>query len=365
MEEAVREETREAVQKAVQESVREEARGGVQESVLVAPGTRPRHFVRRAGPVPVLVAGGTGAPPRPARRPTGSPTGTPSSPTTAAACPAAQQTNRSGRQWPCTPTTCPGCCPPPRRSPPSSSPAASERWWHWSSPPTTPAWPGQARPPQWSHTNPRPSNSCRSTNGPRPYTTSSKPRRHSQQTASTPHCTGSHGSPGSTRPTAHRTPHRGREAPNRCATPSSCSATTSTSPHRHRLDLAALQGSDARIVPAAGENSAHIWPHRCAQLLAAEPGTACEALPGGHNGYAFRPRATAKRLHRILTTPGQRAAGGVHRRTGSGQRTADGWTDGRRQPSNPPSAGAQSRRVSRIRPPSYTPPSMATTRPPA
>jgi len=68
----------------------------------------------------------------------------------------------------------------------------------------------------------------------------------------------------------------------------------------HVLDLAELNGSSARIVPAAGENSSHIWPHKCATLLAAEVGVACETFPGGHNGYRFRPRATAERLHQVL-----------------------------------------------------------------
>jgi pimeloyl-ACP methyl ester carboxylesterase len=68
----------------------------------------------------------------------------------------------------------------------------------------------------------------------------------------------------------------------------------------HTLDLAALKGSPARVVPAAGENSGHVWPHRCARLLAEELGTACAVFPGGHNGYVFRPRATAERLDRVL-----------------------------------------------------------------
>ncbi|RMI45500.1 alpha/beta hydrolase [Actinomadura harenae] len=69
----------------------------------------------------------------------------------------------------------------------------------------------------------------------------------------------------------------------------------------HVLDLAELKGSPARVVPAAGESSRHIWPHKCARLLAEELGTTCEMLPGGHNGYAFRPRATAERIHQVLT----------------------------------------------------------------
>ncbi|TQS28565.1 alpha/beta fold hydrolase [Microbispora sp. KK1-11] len=68
----------------------------------------------------------------------------------------------------------------------------------------------------------------------------------------------------------------------------------------HALDLTGLRNSPVRIVPAAGENSGHIWAHRCARLLAEELGIACEMFPGGHNGYVFRPRATAERLHQVL-----------------------------------------------------------------
>ncbi|WP_182902321.1 alpha/beta fold hydrolase [Microbispora sp. H10830] len=68
----------------------------------------------------------------------------------------------------------------------------------------------------------------------------------------------------------------------------------------HALDLTALKNSPARVVPAVGENSGHIWAHRCGRLLAEELGIACETFPGGHNGYVFRPRATAERLHRVL-----------------------------------------------------------------
>ncbi|GLW74858.1 hydrolase [Kitasatospora phosalacinea] len=76
----------------------------------------------------------------------------------------------------------------------------------------------------------------------------------------------------------------------------------------HLLDLAALKGSGTRIVPGTGENSGRFWPHRCGRLLAAELGTPCETFPGGHNGYAFRPRATAERLHQVLAALGAGAA---------------------------------------------------------
>ncbi|GLY91478.1 putative hydrolase YraK [Actinoallomurus iriomotensis] len=68
----------------------------------------------------------------------------------------------------------------------------------------------------------------------------------------------------------------------------------------HALDLTGLKDSPARIVPGVGANSSHIWPHRCARLFAEELGLPYETFPGGHNGYRFRPRATAERLHQVL-----------------------------------------------------------------
>ncbi|WP_237530938.1 alpha/beta hydrolase [Streptomyces sp. SID3212] len=68
----------------------------------------------------------------------------------------------------------------------------------------------------------------------------------------------------------------------------------------HVLDMTALKGSPARVVPAAGENSGHVWPHTCAAMLAGELGTPLETFPGGHNGYLFRPRGTAERIRAVL-----------------------------------------------------------------
>jgi pimeloyl-ACP methyl ester carboxylesterase len=72
----------------------------------------------------------------------------------------------------------------------------------------------------------------------------------------------------------------------------------------HVVDLAALKASTVRIVPAVGENSGHIWPHKCARLLAGELGVPYETFPGGHNGYRFHPRGTAERLHQVLSAVG-------------------------------------------------------------
>ncbi|MCX4445083.1 alpha/beta fold hydrolase [Streptomyces sp. NPDC087866] len=68
----------------------------------------------------------------------------------------------------------------------------------------------------------------------------------------------------------------------------------------HVLDVAALQGSPVRVVAAAGEKSGHVWAHACAARLADMLGTRLELFPGGHNGYVFRPRGTAERIHEVL-----------------------------------------------------------------
>ncbi|GAA4982502.1 alpha/beta hydrolase [Yinghuangia aomiensis] len=68
----------------------------------------------------------------------------------------------------------------------------------------------------------------------------------------------------------------------------------------HLLDVAALKGATPKIVPAAGENSSHVWPHASAAMLAGELGTPLELFPGGHNGYVFQPRGTAERIRTVL-----------------------------------------------------------------
>jgi pimeloyl-ACP methyl ester carboxylesterase len=70
----------------------------------------------------------------------------------------------------------------------------------------------------------------------------------------------------------------------------------------HTVDLSDLENSPARIIPAAGEDSTHIWPNKCARLLADHLGVPCEPFPGGHNAYTYHPRATAERLHQVLTS---------------------------------------------------------------
>ena len=68
----------------------------------------------------------------------------------------------------------------------------------------------------------------------------------------------------------------------------------------HALDVAALQSSPALIVAGVGQNSGSIWPHHCGRLLSEELGIPLETFPGGHNGYAFRPHATADQLHQVI-----------------------------------------------------------------
>ncbi len=69
---------------------------------------------------------------------------------------------------------------------------------------------------------------------------------------------------------------------------------------RHAVDLAALTASRANLVTAVGQTSGDIWPHRCGRLLADELAVPVQTFPGGHSGYALRPRATADRIHQVL-----------------------------------------------------------------
>ncbi|QKW23902.1 alpha/beta hydrolase [Kitasatospora sp. NA04385] len=90
----------------------------------------------------------------------------------------------------------------------------------------------------------------------------------------------------------------------------------------HLLDLGALKGSGVRVVAGVGENSGRVWPRRCGELLAAELGVPCAGFPGGHNGYAFRPRGTAERLHEVLSGHGEQASAPGGGTGGSGRPAA-------------------------------------------
>ena len=70
---------------------------------------------------------------------------------------------------------------------------------------------------------------------------------------------------------------------------------------RYRLDLDALRRAAPRIVPAAGGTDREYWIHHCARALAAELGRPLAEFPGGHNGYALRPRGFAGRLREVLS----------------------------------------------------------------
>lgn len=80
-----------------------------------------------------------------------------------------------------------------------------------------------------------------------------------------------------------------------------CRARNGWRAHRYQLDLTALRAVSAAIVPAAGVLSQDSFPYRCAQALAQQLGRPLTELPGGHAGYAQRPRAFAEALHQVLT----------------------------------------------------------------
>lgn len=70
--------------------------------------------------------------------------------------------------------------------------------------------------------------------------------------------------------------------------------------HRYEPDLTALTAAAASIVPAAGELSRGSLPYQCAQALARRLGRPLTEFPGGHSGYAQRPRAFAEALHQAF-----------------------------------------------------------------
>jgi pimeloyl-ACP methyl ester carboxylesterase len=77
----------------------------------------------------------------------------------------------------------------------------------------------------------------------------------------------------------------------------------------YRLDMNALKAAPTRIIPAAGEKSHAIFPHRCAAALAAELGEPLTEFPGGHAGPTTHPRAFAARLGEVFAAanmPGKR-----------------------------------------------------------
>jgi pimeloyl-ACP methyl ester carboxylesterase len=74
--------------------------------------------------------------------------------------------------------------------------------------------------------------------------------------------------------------------------------------HRYQPDPTALMAAAASIIPAAGELSKGSFPHRCALALAQQLSRSLTEFPGGHSGYAQRPRAFAEALRKTLTEGG-------------------------------------------------------------
>jgi pimeloyl-ACP methyl ester carboxylesterase len=69
---------------------------------------------------------------------------------------------------------------------------------------------------------------------------------------------------------------------------------------RYRLDIAALQTTPARIIPAGGEAGRSYFPYLCACRLAERLGTTLVEFPGHHAGYVSHPLAFAERLRAVL-----------------------------------------------------------------
>ncbi|QDP98933.1 alpha/beta hydrolase [Microlunatus elymi] len=67
------------------------------------------------------------------------------------------------------------------------------------------------------------------------------------------------------------------------------------------LDVAALQRSSVRIVPAAGHTTpAHVFDRKCADELASLLGIELEVFAGGHNGNMTHPRGYATQLSTLI-----------------------------------------------------------------
>jgi pimeloyl-ACP methyl ester carboxylesterase len=71
--------------------------------------------------------------------------------------------------------------------------------------------------------------------------------------------------------------------------------------YRYRLDMGALKMVSSRILPAAGLSSGDGWPRQSAIALAERLHAPLTEFPGGHSGYALRPRAFAAKLRDVLS----------------------------------------------------------------
>lgn len=73
---------------------------------------------------------------------------------------------------------------------------------------------------------------------------------------------------------------------------------------RYRMDRAALLKVAVRVVPGVGASSGGSLAHGCAVALAGFLGQPLVEFPGGHSGFALRPKAFAAVLDRVLAGAG-------------------------------------------------------------
>ena len=69
---------------------------------------------------------------------------------------------------------------------------------------------------------------------------------------------------------------------------------------RYTPDLAALEASTVRVVPAVGEESAGEPPYRAAFAVAERLGTKPVPFPGDHGGFGIDTAAFGRKLHDVL-----------------------------------------------------------------
>lgn len=72
----------------------------------------------------------------------------------------------------------------------------------------------------------------------------------------------------------------------------------------YRPDIAALRGTTARIVVAAGATSKGQLANRTAVALAEQLGTPVAEFPGDHGGFLAEPEQFGRLLDQVLTQPG-------------------------------------------------------------
>jgi hypothetical protein len=72
--------------------------------------------------------------------------------------------------------------------------------------------------------------------------------------------------------------------------------------HRYRFDMTALEAARMRILPAVGRTSGSAVPRYSVQAVAERLALQVVEFPGGHSGYALRPREFALRLRQVLNS---------------------------------------------------------------